>query len=109
MYNIELQWKEHNIDLSAWNFWAKEQDENCCGCSADSKLTVHFTKEPSQKVKDAIEQKWADMDDSEHEMCQSYKSQAELNTERQAASDSAKAKLIAALGLTKEELVALLG
>jgi len=107
-FNMELQWKEHAVDLEAFCIWAKAQDANCCGTSADSKLTVHFTEEPSQEVKDAIDQKWEDMDDEEHEMCTSYQSNADRAAAKAAAKTAAIAALATASGLSQDQINALL-
>lgn len=107
-HNIELQWKEHSVDLEAFNAWTKEQDENCVGSSADSKLTLHFLEEPSQEVKDAIAQKWADMDDEEHEMCASYASLEDRLAAKAAAKQSAIQALAVASGLSEAQIKALL-
>lgn len=105
----ELSWKEHSVDLVALEAWMKANaGEHYCGNSADVSLKLHFLEEPSQETLDAIEAKWAELDDAEHEMCASYKSNAERLAEQAAKRESAKAKL-AALGLSAEELKALLG
>lgn len=107
-HTLELQWKDHSVNLEALNKALKELSSDCCGCSADSSLKVHFTEVPSDEVLAAIKAKWAELDDPEHEMCKSYKSQADLLAEKEAKKQSAKAKL-AALGLDAEEVAALLG
>lgn len=108
-YTKELAWKDHNIDLDAVNVWAKANcGEQYCGASADSAFKMHFMEEPSQEIKDAIDELWEDLDDEEHEMCASYKSKEERAEEVAAKKASGKAKLIA-LGLTEDEAAALVG
>jgi hypothetical protein len=108
-YTKELEWKQHMVDLEAFEAWAKA---NCgadyCGNSADAKLRLHFLEQPSQAIEDAIDSKWEDLDDEEHPMCVSYKSEEERKVEAQAKKASAISKL-AALGLSQDELKAILG
>ena len=107
-YNIQLNWKEHFIDLEAFTVWAKAQDVNCCGSSADeNNLIIHFLEEPSQEIKDTITQKWEDMDDDTHEMCASYESQADRNVAKAVAKQSAIAALVTASGLIQEQIEAI--
>lgn len=105
---MDLEWKEHNVNLSEFKAFCVEQDANCCGISAHSMLQIHFLEEPSQEAKDAILAKWEVLDDAEDPMCASYKSKEELEDERNLAKQSAKNKL-AALGLNAEEIAALVG
>ncbi len=108
-YTMELAWKEHSVDLEAFEEWAKANcGEHYCGNSADQSLRLHFVEEPDQAVKDAIETLWEELDDEEHEMCESYVSSADREVDRQEKRDSARAKL-EALGLTADELKAILG
>ena len=108
-YNMELSWKEHSVDMEAFEAWAKA---NCgadyCGNSADSSLKMHFLEAPSQEIQDAIDAQWEAMDDEEHAMCASYTPQAD----RQAAKAAAKAAAIAALatasGLSQDQINAIL-
>ena len=108
-YSMELSWKDHSVNLEGVEAWLRANaGEHYCGNSADAKLTLWFLEEPSQEVKDAIEMKWLELDDSEHELCVSYKSSEQKATDVVAAKASAKAKL-AALGLSEAEVAALLG
>lgn len=106
-YTKELQWKQHLVDVAALSKWLKELTKDCCGCCSDSSLKIRFTEIPSEEILAAINAKWAELDDSEHEMCKSYKSREQLEVEKEAKKQSAKAKL-AALGLDAEEITALL-
>lgn len=109
-FSKELEWKDHTIDLEAFEAWAKANcGEEYCGNSADSKLRLHFSEEPSQEIKDAIDDKWEELDDEEHEMCASYKSRAERAAERAAAKAAAIAALATASGLSQDQINALLG
>lgn len=105
-HNIELEWKAHNVNVAGMVAFVKGEDANCCGASAGDKLQLHFLEEPSQEVKDAIAQKWEDMDDEEHELCADYKSAEDLAAEKAVLKQSAKNKL-KALGLTDDEIAAM--
>ena len=108
-WSMDLEWKEHNVDLSAFDAWCKENaGAQYCGNSADSKLHLWFLEEPSEEEKAACADKWETLDDAEDEMCASYKSAEELAVAAAAKKASAKAKL-AALGLDADELKAILG
>lgn len=108
-YNVELNWKEHSVNLDAFHAWAKD---NCgadyCGMSSDANLRMHFLEEPSEEIKAAIVAQWEACDDAEHAMCTSYKSIEERKAEAEAKKVSGKAKLLA-LGLTEAEVAALVG
>lgn len=109
IYTKELNWKSHNVDLVAFDAWAKEAlGDAYCGNSADAALKLHFTDMPSDDALAAIDLKWEELDDEKNEMCASYKTQAEREAEVLKKKESAKAKL-AALGLDADELLALLG
>lgn len=108
MFNIELSWKEFNVDLQSVKEWIDANlDATCVGISANTKMEIHFESEPSQADKDALQVYWngiaSDSDEAEE-----YKSAADVNAERLAKIASAKAKL-QALGLTEAEVAAILG
>jgi hypothetical protein len=56
----------------------------------------------------AIDVKWEELDDEDHEMCASYKSQEARKADVEAKAASGKAKL-KILGLSDEEIAALMG
>ena len=90
--SLELKWKEHNVDLAAFDAWVKSVEPSCCGTSADYKLTVWFMEQLSEEAKAAIEAKWAELDDAEHEMVKSYRSRQQLEEAKKAREDAIKAK-----------------
>lgn len=107
-YSIDLDWKGFNLDLNAIDAWMKANaGEEYCGCSANSKLQLHFLAEPSEDVKEAIESHWAGLDEESAEAV-AYKSQAARAADVAAKKASGKAKLIA-LGLSEDEAAALVG
>jgi hypothetical protein len=107
-HTIELEWKAFNICLETLETWLKANaGEHYCGNSADSKLSLHFMEEPSQEIKDAIQAKWDEIDESAAEAT-AYKSLEDRIAEREAKKASGIAKLVA-LGLTEAEAQALVG
>ena len=65
MFSIEKQWKEHLVDLPALVVWLKANVGTFyIGLSADLKLTLHFSEEPIQADKDAIDAHWDSLDES---------------------------------------------
>ena len=56
-FKIDLQWKEFNVDLNAINTWMKANaGADYCGTQASNKLELWFLEEPTQEVKDAIQE-----------------------------------------------------
>lgn len=104
-----LEWKDHNVDLVAFEAWAKANcGESYCGSSSDVNLRMGFLEEPSQDIKDAIDAKWAALDDAEDAMCQSYQSAEARAAAKAAAKQSAIAALATASGLSQDQINALL-
>jgi hypothetical protein len=100
-YMIELQWKEHSVDLEALEIWMKANaGASYDGNSADSKLTLYFLEEPSQDIKDAIIAEWEAMDDAGHEKCVSHRSLAQRSEAAQVRAAAIKAKKMGMLQKT---------
>lgn len=78
MKNVELNWKEFNVDLEALR---AEIDSlvpgKCLGISADSNLRIHMNEETSQEEIDSILLMWEELDE-ESEMAASYRSQEQI-------------------------------
>ena len=98
--SLELKWKEHNIDLAAFDAWVKSVEPSCCGTSADYKLTLWFMEQLSEEAKAAIEAKWAELDDAEHEMVKSYRSREQLEQAKKTREDAIKAKKLGMISKT---------
>jgi hypothetical protein len=65
-HTIQIEWKAHPIDLNALEEWLKgNAGEHYCGNSADSKLKLHFSEEPSQETIDLIKEKWDSLTEEE--------------------------------------------
>jgi hypothetical protein len=105
MYQMNLQWKEHNVDLQAFDASLKVSYPHYAGNQAHSILELWFNEEPSQDDKDLIQMMWEDIG-PDHAMAQSYKSRDQIQADKEAKKASAKAKL-AALGLSEDELKAM--
>lgn len=107
-YEIVLDWKEFNLSLDAVHSWMQAHaGSEYCGMSADSKLHIWFANEPDQDAKDAVSAHWESLDEESDEAA-AYKSAADQATEKAAKKASGKAKLLA-LGLTEDEIAAMVG
>ena len=96
--NVVLNWKEHNVDLQAFDAWCK-QNLPCAGTSAGSNLTVHLTEE-DEIHEAAVRAKWEELDDNQHEMVLSYKSSEQISQELAAREAAIKAKKLGMLEKT---------
>lgn len=111
MKNIEMAWKEFNLNLEMVQSATKAlAPDMILGVSAGSNLTIHcadeITEEQEQDIKDYLEA----LTNVSVEAT-SYKTASEIKTEQDAALTtkraSAQAKLMA-LGLTEEEVNAII-
>lgn len=59
VYSILLDWKNFNIDLPSIEAWVKTQSDNYVGASADSRLTLWFSQQPSAELETTVRNKWA--------------------------------------------------
>jgi len=107
MYSMKLEWKEFNVNLQMFETWMKAASDLYVGNSADTALTLWFSEEPSEEVKDAVEIKWDEIDEMSEE-AETYVSAQDVLDAQVAKKASGKAKLLA-LGLTQDEVDALLG
>lgn len=108
MYELKLDWKEFSINMNAAEAWLRANaGDQYRGNSADSCLHVWFETEPSQDIKDAVSAYWDGLHDASDEAT-SYKSQEDMAADRATKKSSGKAKLLA-LGLSEDEVSALLG
>jgi hypothetical protein len=108
VYNIEKEWKEHSISLPLFEEAVKlVAGAGYCGNSAGEKLVLHFTAEPSEQEKADIDALW-DAIDENHAIATGYVNAEAIAAEVAAKKASGKAKL-ADLGLTPEEIQAILG
>jgi hypothetical protein len=111
-YDINLPWLAFSVNLPAVEAWVRaNQGANYCGCSADYDLTLHFTAQPTDDQKSAIQAYWAGLT-SESEEATSYQTAAQILAAAQAAEAAALATAtskLTALGLTDAEIAALRG
>ena len=105
---ISLQWKEFNINLDALGAQLKVSYPSFGGFYADAQLDVYFSEDLSQQDQDAIQALWDSITNDQHELAQSYISQADLDADKEVKKASAKTKLLG-LGLTEAEVKAILG
>jgi len=65
MFTINLSWKSFNVSLPEMAQWlSANAGESFCGSSANVTFQVHFTSEPTQEIKDAIDAHWEAVDES---------------------------------------------
>lgn len=108
MFALELDWKSFNLNLASVETWLRSNaGDQYTGNSADAKLNLWFQEEPSQEIKDAIQAYWDGLEEDSAE-ASDYKSQEQVKADVEAKKSSAKAKLLA-LGLTEDEVNALVG
>lgn len=110
--SMELTWKPFLVDLNLVNVWARlHGGDNCTGISGEKQITIHFIEEPTQEVRTSIQSYW-DLLTETSEEATSYQSSAQLEiisaSNKAAKLVSATTKLLA-LGLTADEVSALLG
>ena len=112
MYNLDLQWKEFNISLPDVKAWLDVNVSTpSVGTSANSVFQLHFESEPSQGEKDAIQAYWdgltAESDEAvNYQTGEQIKAAQEADKAAKIATASTK---LQALGLTAEEIQAILG
>ena len=104
MFTLILEWKEFSVNLPMIEAFCKGLDSNCVGTSADSALRVHFSEEPTQETKDAIQAKWDGLDEESDEVS-SYKSQSQIDAAIQAAKLALISKTWATMNTSEKKLV----
>lgn len=108
MFDLDLQWREFNVNLADIKTWISGHvAAECYGLSAGDTLTVHFASEPTSDEKAALASYWAGLTSGSSEATD-YKSAEQIETDRLAKIASAKTKLIG-LGLSEAEANAVLG
>jgi hypothetical protein len=107
MFCLILQWKDFNVDLGAFDAQMRADHPTYTGNQAHKHLELWFTEELHQDDQDLIKMAWDEIDEN-HAMTKSYRSAAQVKADVDAKRASGMAKL-AALGLTADELKAILG
>lgn len=109
---IELDWQSFDVDMNTVETWMKANaGASYCGNCSSAKLELWFQAEPEQAVKDAISAYWSGLT-AESPEATNYKTQAQREADAASATASAKASAqtkLAALGLTADEIAAVLG
>lgn len=101
MYNIVLNWKEFNVSLPNLHAHLKaEYPELNPQISADSKLTIHLSQQPSAEIENEITAHWDSLDGSD------YKSQEQLNAEATELAEAIADAKVAMLSKTWDQLSA---
>ena len=99
MYKIELQWKEFNINLPAFEAQMKATYKNNHGYTGNQTvagLELWFTSESSSQIKEEIQTLWESIDEV-HELATSYKSAAQIKADAEA--------LEAAIAVLKQDAI----
>jgi hypothetical protein len=108
MQSKQLEWKEFSVDLKAIDAKFKaDYPNNYAGNQAHSIMELYFTEELTEQMNTDIDAYWDDLT-AESAEATSYQSAAQLAQVTATQKTSAKAKL-AALGLTEDEIKALVG
>ena len=107
MLKIELQWKAFKVDLTALDQQLRADHPEYVGNQAHNVLELWFNADIGESAKSSIEALWASIDENSA-LAQSYKSQEQVGAAKEVKKASAAAKL-EALGLTADEVKALLG
>jgi hypothetical protein len=72
-YSIELDWKNHDVDLSALHAWFKDVLNESYTCvSGNRALKVWFLSLPSEEDTFLVNAIWEELDSCEHEMCKKF-------------------------------------
>ena len=104
---MEMQWKEFNVDLRAVDAHMRSSHPEYTGNQAAASLELWFSEALSEEDQSAVIAYWDDIHDDSAEAT-SYESAADLAADVAAKKASGKAKL-AALGLSEDEIAALVG
>ena len=72
-YSIQLDWKDHDINLTALDCWFKDALSEAYKCiSGDKTLKVWFSKLPTEEDTFLVNGIWEELDDIKHEMCRDF-------------------------------------
>jgi hypothetical protein len=75
VFTIQKEWKEFNISIPNLQTELKANYPQYVGCSANSKLELHFSSEPSQEEKDTIDAYYESLDGSDYVSAEDLKAQ----------------------------------
>ena len=104
---MRLDWKTYNVDIGMLDAAIRAMNTTYCSNQANSCLELWFLEEPSDADRAAILALWDGiLPDSE--MVTGYRSAAQIKADQSAKKASAIEKL-KALGLTDDEVAALIG
>lgn len=87
MYSLELEWKEINLNMEAVEtHFRANAGIYYVGNSAGENLILHFSQEPDQSVKDAVQEYYDELDENSPESI-SYVSQSDIGSAIQVLRD----------------------
>jgi hypothetical protein len=87
MYKLELDWKEHNINLGMIDAQLRLDHPEYCGNQAHNKLELWFTAKPDDSALDQIRAYWESLDEDSAE-AEAYKSASQLKSEESARQEA---------------------
>lgn len=104
-FKIEKEWKEFSISLPKIEEWMKANaGPHYCGNQAGARLELWFTTEPSQEVKDDINDYW-DAIDEEHVTATSYIPADDLKAAYELAKSDAVTKMWNDMSIVQRKIV----
>ena len=103
-YTMDFTWKTFSVNLSKVLTEVKALDANCCGLSGNSKMQAHFTVEPTEEVKIAIQAYWDGLTDQSVEAT-SYKSAEDIQSQMTSLKEDAATKEYNALSAVQKKLL----
>lgn len=110
-YDINLPWKSFNVDLNTVVAWIQANAGSAyAGASADYDLSLHYTSEPGDVVRAAVASYWAavDISSSEHTNYMSESDRVAAAAANKAAKLATATSKLEALGLTADEIAAII-
>jgi hypothetical protein len=73
-YSIQLDWKDHSVDLSTLNQWFKDALSESYKCiSGNKSLKVWFSSLPTEEDTFLVNGIWDELDDMAHDMCKEFR------------------------------------
>jgi hypothetical protein len=66
VYNHRFKWKETKVNLSVADAWIRDNIPYCTGTSATVHYEAHFTVEPTEEQKAAMDKFWAEQDNTSY-------------------------------------------
>ncbi|MCK4500425.1 hypothetical protein KAU11_08000 [Candidatus Babeliales bacterium] len=107
MFDVNKEWKEFNISLEKLDEWGRANlGEHFVGNSANDCMCSHFTEEPEQTHKDALDSQWASVSGADHEWAMAYYPKVDLEESIKLARADAATKAWDALSAQQKKIIA---